>query len=65
MFNIIIVEDEKPASDILVQYLNNYSQSKKQEFNISIYGNAFNFLDNYKADADIYLWILSCRISTV
>lgn len=53
MINVIILEDEKQASDKLRSYLARFSSERGIVFNVTVYDNAVSMLEVYKADADI------------
>ena len=53
MFSVAIVEDDKLAADLLAGYIDAYAASSKEEFSVTVYANAIDFLSNYKAGYDI------------
>lgn len=55
MYHIAIVEDEKEFSDQLHQFLIQYGKEKETEFEISIFGDGAEILENYEPKYDIIL----------
>lgn len=53
MIRIAIVEDEKNASDVLISYLNQYSNEKKIKFETKTYSTIAMFLNNFNNNFDI------------
>lgn len=49
MRNISVVEDEDMAADLLISYIQRYSQLSGEKFNVSRFTNAADFLENYRA----------------
>lgn len=49
MRNIAVVEDEDMAADLLISYIQRYSQLSGEKFNVSRFTNAADFLENYRA----------------
>ena len=49
MRNIAVVEDEDMAADLLISYIQKYSQLSGEKFNVSRFTNAADFLENYRA----------------
>ena len=53
MKNVAIVEDEKPAADLLVSFLTKYADKYREEFNIHRFSDSISFLTNYRPHYDI------------
>lgn len=55
MINIAIVEDDKKYQETLNEFLTRYKEEKKEEFQVDIFSNALNFLDEKKFYNIIFL----------
>lgn len=55
MIRIAIAEDEAAAAETLKTYLGRYTQEKQVEFNISVFRNGMELVEEYNADYDILL----------
>ncbi len=53
MKNIVIIEDEASAAELLKSYILRYSESIGEDMKIVWYADAISFLENYKANFDI------------
>lgn len=53
MINVAIVEDEKPAADLICGYLQDFTEQEGERFSVKVFGDAVSFLENYKPDYDI------------
>lgn len=53
MIKAAIVEDEKPASDLIERYLSDYGEKTGEEFSVSVFREPVSFLENYKPVYDI------------
>lgn len=53
MYNVVIVEDDDVAANILTRSLNSYAQQSHTHFNITRFSEATSFLEPYKATYDI------------
>lgn len=52
-YRVCIVEDDKASADKLKAFLSEYGQERECEFNISVYGNALGFLQEFANNFDI------------
>ena len=55
MYRIAIVEDERNFIEELQVYLEQYAQEEKQEFEISVFRDGAEILENYKPNYDLIL----------
>ncbi|MBW3083335.1 LytR/AlgR family response regulator transcription factor [Bifidobacterium phasiani] len=53
MLKVAIIEDERPAADLLARYVERYGEESGVEFDITVYGEPTTFLDTYRPDYDI------------
>lgn len=53
MIKVIILEDEKTASDILCDHIKQYSLENKTEFDVKTFSHAEEFIKNIQVDTDI------------
>lgn len=53
MIRIAIVEDEKPASDLIEHYLSDFGKKFGEEFNITVFSDPVDLLENYKPVYDL------------
>ena len=53
MINVAIVEDEKPAAELIGSYLQEFGRQEEEEFSVRVFGDAVSFLENYKPDFDL------------
>lgn len=53
MINVAIVEDEKPAAELISSYLQEFGRQEEEEFSVRVFGDAVSFLENYKPDFDL------------
>lgn len=53
MINVAIVEDEKKSAELLARYISDYVHSSGEELRVTAFGNAVDFLSNYRAEFDI------------
>ena len=53
MIRIAIVEDEKPASDLIAGYLDSFAKKTGEEFSVKVFRDAVSFLENYKPEFDL------------
>ena len=53
MRNVAIVEDEKPAADLLVSFLAKYTEKYGEEFNVHRFVDGISFLTNYRPHYDL------------
>lgn len=53
MINVAIVEDEKTASDLISGYLKEFGKSSGEEFNITVFSDPVDLLENYKPVYDL------------
>ncbi len=52
-YRVCVVEDNKEHSDRLVSFIRKYGQERGKEFNVSVYGDALSFLDEFYGNFDI------------
>lgn len=55
VINVVIVEDESSAMEVLQTFLDRYTKEKQTEFNVVWFDNPVNFLANYKPNFDLIL----------
>ncbi len=55
MLQVAIIEDAESDRKILTDYLDRYSEEKKQEFQVSCYSNALSFINDDGTEFDIVL----------
>lgn len=53
MIKVVIVEDNAHFIDLIKQYLQRFQQEKNILFDVSVFTNGLNFIDEYTAGADI------------
>lgn len=53
MIRLVVLEDEKAASNALLDCIKRYSEESKQLFDVVTYDNALDFIDKYKVSADV------------
>ena len=53
MFKIAIVEDNGAAAEKLHGFLTRYATENNETFDITVFGDAVSFLDNYKSIYDM------------
>lgn len=53
MIRIALVEDDKQATTLILEYFEQYSSEKDVKFNISIFENGLEFIMNYQLKYDI------------
>ena len=52
-YRVCVVEDNKEHRDRLVAFIEKYGKERGKEFNISVYGDALSFLDEFYGNFDI------------
>ena len=53
MKNVVIIEDESSAAELLKSYILRYSESIGEDMKVVWYADAISFLENYKGNFDI------------
>lgn len=53
MKNIVIIEDRQDDIDILSKFIRRYEQENNEKFNLTVFRDGIDFLDNYKHVYDI------------
>lgn len=55
MFRIAIVEDDEKYSNLLLEYIKRYEEESKTHFQVTLFSDGLEILDEYHADFDLIL----------